>query len=506
MTTAVVTGVALFADGTVPSSCTVRATVLAPGGGIAFADTGAAIIAPVQVQANTSTGAFSLTLFCTTLMSPPNCVYRLDFFPASGTPLPSGAEIPSFFITVPLGGGTAENLQTGAPVPGVNQFSIPSHPYLYLPDGWNAGWQSAKTTVGSSVARLAIIGDSTSSGSSGSSDWQTKPWPMRVRANLASLYGLAGDYWPVARNLTHEITAYTYPWTIGVNYSAQNYGLAQGYIWVQAGVPNPIATFSSANTPNPNVTQIDALFMDVANTGGNVTLSLDSGGGQVLSSPGAYKFAKKSFTGLSATSHTLAWTLQSTDNALCINGVNAWSNLSAGIFFEHLDWGGEQAWNEWGQYYANFPHDRCNLLQGPTGADDDSIGFGAPVQPHLAIIALGINDCQVHIGYHSFEKTLIRMCQALRRGVPNCSILFVGMYNPDPVNSDQTSGLFTDSQNWPLYLAAMDRVARAFTAGFVNVHSKWAPNGVSLGFTASSNAHPTDAGHADIATLIGGLL
>src|SRR5690242_2701286 len=65
--------------------------------------------------------------------------------------------------------------------------SVRSNPYLWLPDGWDAGWKAAKAAQGSAPAWVGFIGDSITQGFN-CSDQMTKSFAQLIRAGL-----LAGD-------------------------------------------------------------------------------------------------------------------------------------------------------------------------------------------------------------------------------------------------------------------------------------------------------------------------
>ena len=69
-----------------------------------------------------------------------------------------------------------------------------------------------------------------------------------------------------------------------------------------------------------------------------------------------------------------------------------------------------------------------------------------------------------------------------------------------------TSGLFGNPHSWHLYLAAMKDVAATYGCAFVDIHAKWGETGVAQGFQTASQPHPNDAGHADIAAVLEGIL
>jgi hypothetical protein len=78
--------------------------------------------------------------------------------------------------------------------------------------------------------------------------------------------------------------------------------------------------------------------------------------------------------------------------------------------------------------------------------------------------------------------------------VPNASVLIV-------VDSNPTVGMtstFAHADQWPLYQDQMWTVARELACGLVDFHMKWGDQSVALGYHLPNDAHPSDAGHADM--------
>src|SRR2546428_864915 len=74
-----------------------------------------------------------------------------------------------------------------------------SNKFIFLPDGWNDAWVSAKAASGSTPAQIAFLGDSYTQGMV-SSNWYTKAWPVLVRNFILNSYPLYADFWGVTES------------------------------------------------------------------------------------------------------------------------------------------------------------------------------------------------------------------------------------------------------------------------------------------------------------------
>lgn len=375
--------------------------------------------------------------------------------------------------------------------------------WAVLPHGWDDVWVAARNASGSTPCWITVIGDSVGQGSI-STDFMATSWYALLRGSLINRYGLYGDFYSLAesaRFLTYAGGTYngTPPWVIGVAPAAWNaHGYGRVPTWTSA--PSNFATFVSPAA----CTAMDIIYGHPYVSSGTFTYTVDGGTGVVVSMGNTDQYQHRAqITSLANTTHTIILTAQSADNAAHVWGVATYPSGGTGVGFGKLSAGGVKL-IDW-TTSSTQPNNRMTLMQGLTSSA--STGFGFPTQPHLAIIELGLNDCQsLALGPDGFEHGLRLMIQGLRRGRANCSIVLLVPSNPDGQSSDVTSGLLSNPENWPLYAAKMASVARAWNCALVNIHGKWGENGVALGFQGATNPHPIDAGHADIAALLGGIL
>jgi lysophospholipase L1-like esterase len=384
----------------------------------------------------------------------------------------------------------------------------PQYPYLYLPDGCMTGWQNAKAAAGATPAQILFFGDSVQSGTAGASDWK-KTYPHLLREALkASLGGLKSDYFPAwGLSLTPlAAVAGTPPWgaiaattpsgrTGVIGWHSIDYETAVG---AQAGY---LQTFTSYDS----CTALDLFYQDF--NSGTFVYSLDGGADQTVTCTNAGSAAntnvkKISLTGLANTTHTLAVGKQSaaavcipvgvaTHNAALTGGLQIarFCNASASLAADYIT------------NSAGPNAQRLEVLAGltPSGGGGVGTAFGYPMQPHLTIFELGINDCQNAMIQADYATALRRLIQSCRKGRPNASIMLHIVCNPDANVSDNTSNVFAPG-NWPNWMQLMIQYAQMYNCAVLNTHAKWGETPVASGFLSNAaNVHPLDAGHADIA-------
>jgi hypothetical protein len=382
------------------------------------------------------------------------------------------------------------------------------YPYLYLPDGWDTGWQAAKAAAGATPAQILFFGDSIQSGAAGASDWK-KTYPHLVREALkASLGGLKSDYFPAwgISSTPSAAVAGTPPWgaiaattpsgRIGsIGWHSIDYETAVG---AQAGY---LQTFTSYDT----CTALDLFYQDY--NSGTFVYNLDGAGDVVVTCTNAGSAAntavkKLSLTGLANTTHVLQIGKQSAASVCIPVGVATHNAaLAGGLQIARFCNAMATLTNDYVTGSIGPNAQRFEVLAGitPSGGGGVGTAFGFPMQPHLLILELGINDCAGTQNGTDYQTALRRLFQAVRKGRPNASILIHAICNPDANVSDNTSNLFLPA-NWPAWVGPMYSFAQMYNCAVLNTHAKWGETPVANGFmSVAANAHPLDAGHQDIA-------
>lgn len=386
---------------------------------------------------------------------------------------------------------------------------LPRQKFLFAPDDWDTGYRAALRGSATAPVNLAVLGDSFSHGSPAVTDFTNLIWWPRFRSGLLAKYSQGADFWQITQcNAFFAQGGNTYngtpPFTsVNTSNVALFYGFGFGAMaWWS---PNPAGTLWTFTTPYA-CTDIDILTIDWFT--GSWIYTVDGGADQtvtIATAPSPNNLRRTAITGLANTTHTIICKSQSGGNVHAIMGCIAWKSKTVGLRFAWCAAAGAYVASFTGAGQTALPDWSHSLIwQGKSGSTET--GFGFPAVPDLAIIALGINDCtgfgQAPEGY---QGGLRRICQAFRRGNPNCSILFMANSNPDGDSSDVTTS-FANSIQWPLYIDRMMNIAIDYNAALVNFHAKWGETGVNQGFQLATDPHPTDNGHADINTTLSALL
>jgi hypothetical protein len=381
--------------------------------------------------------------------------------------------------------------------------------YLFAPDQWDKGWNNALRTSGSTPASVCVIGDSFTQGEPQTSDYMSKPFWALFRSNLLAKYTHGGDFYGVWYcsdfyvNVLGSTFAGTPPFVINTTGSGRQWaggGFGEQVWWTTGSIAGNILTFT---TPYA-CTDIDIITVDY--NSGNWTYTVDGGATQTVTIPSndGSTLRRTQITGLSNTTHTVVVTGQSGAQVFVPYGVATYKTRTTGLRF---------GWTAvCGAAMPNYLIGQTPLVGSYTvwqGRSNATLtGFGFPAAPDLFIIALGINDCQFSgfgMGLEGYQGALRKLCACIRRGNPGASILFVAHNNPSGDVSDVTTP-FVNARAWPLFIDRMLNIAIDFNCALVNLHAKWGETGVAQGFQIAGNPHPNDAGHADIAAVLNGIL
>jgi hypothetical protein len=396
-----------------------------------------------------------------------------------------------------------------------------SRRWLYLPDGWDTGWVAARAAVGTAPAYVAVVGDSNSQGFS-TTDHMAKPFPVLLRNALVAKYGSYADYYPASLSARFQTViggsapAGTMPWTFDTTVQTTGGPFYSGLVatmfvdggsfplaWVNAGTGKFVTPYAC--------TDLDIIFHD--GFAGTWKYNIDDavGGGLVtVTNDARNSMRRASVTGQTSAVHTIRVGNPSVIYAFAMNGVVTYATTAAqtsGVGFSLLACTGMRVF-DWSCSVNNLPPDRTQQLQGrykSAVATELVTGFGFPVQPHLAIVELGINDCANSNGPVQFARGLRRICDSIRYGRDNASIIFLICPNPAIATSDSLSE-FTHAESWSVYLDQIYFIAAAYQCAVFNVHADWMSTPVAQGWTAATDAHPTDAGHQAIADVLATLV
>jgi GDSL-like Lipase/Acylhydrolase family len=373
-----------------------------------------------------------------------------------------------------------------------------SNPFISLPGNWDAAWRAAKANSATTAKWMTVVADSVSDGSV-ADDFIAHSWVGVLKATLVARgLPLMGDFFIVADSLDWASSFHgTPPFVVST----------VGRTWITGGLTKmPLYTAGNGTvtfTCPYACTEMDVVFYD--NVAGTFTWNLD-GAGAVTVVPnctGAGYHRRLQLSNASNIAHSIVFTGQSTGNCMFIEGVACYPTAAArtkGIGYGRCAYAGAQMLD---YSIPNNPVDRAKQWQGFGAA---TTGFGFPTQPDLMVIQMGINDLAFLSGVGGYQRGLERVIQAARRGNPGCSVLILGVSNPDTLSTDVTSTPFANAGSWGLYLSVMANVAVEYQCAFVNIHAKWGSTGVAQGFQTASEPHPTTAGQADIAAVLASIL
>jgi hypothetical protein len=388
---------------------------------------------------------------------------------------------------------------------GANWQVVPAYEplpsWLTITPQWDKQWRAALRGSATGAASVCVMGDSFTQGNPDCTNYMTKTYFALLRTGLIAKYAHAGDFYPpqysseyyVFQSLTFSGT----PPLSSMNATNRNF-VSGGFGWQVYWNPNPGAGNLVTFTTQYACTDVDIITCDYAT--GTWTYTVDGGAPvtvTVPATPDGNTIRRTQITGLSNAVHTIVVTGQSAANVFMLFGFASYKSRTVGLKFGWTALCGAAAIN-----YVNglAPAYGIDLVwQGKSGAS--LTGFGFPAQPDLAIIALGINDCAnggFGMGPNGYKGAIRRVCDALRRGNPNCSLLFVAHNNPSGNNSDVVVP-FANARSWPTFIEQMTSIVYSYNGALLNMHAKWGMTGITQGFQTGTDAHPNDVGHQDIA-------
>ncbi len=361
-------------------------------------------------------------------------------------------------------------------------------PFCYVPNGWDTGWRTGLANRGSTPAAMLAIGDSMTIGSGADlSNLVTQPYFWLLRSSLVSSYGLNSDVWTPGNDgfITAGIITLTGSWGGGFNMHPDSFPT--------------LTTASLTWAPPAAFTAFDIIHIPFTN-GSTFTYAVDGGATNTVNvtTNGGYP-TRTSVTGLSNATHSVVLANWSVNTPTQIQALISYPSGSAtsGISFFNCSRTGIGS-NNWRG---------CSGWTGAISAGTPT-GFGLPYRADLVLINMGVNELLgpggATLDPDNYYYCWRRLIQAVRRGTPNCSIMFVSACVPDANFSDagDWSSSGANSQFWPLYIRQQYNLATEFNCALVNFEVKWTETPLGLGFLQTTNVHPTVVGHTDMANTI----
>lgn len=401
--------------------------------------------------------------------------------------------------TAILGSGSADERSF---LRGDRTWGIPGTKWLVLPAGWDDCWRAALASSATTPCWVTVLGDSFAQGYV-ATDWISDSYVGLLASSLMATYGGYADFWPCtdsAQFVSLVGGGYSYggtaSWTISAAASWSFHGHSKSPYMASA---TATANLFSFTTPY-SCTALDIVYYDYA-ASGSWDYAVDGGSAVTVSTNGSGEHKRISLTGLANTTHTVVFGNTVASNNMRMSGIATYKG-STGVGVAKLAYGGGKA-DDLATATATSSAvatnlDRALFYQGKTASA--ATGFGFPSQPHLAILAFGVNDAQVSVNEATFKQDISRYIQAFRRGRDDCSILIIASDYPTQ-SHDVTPSVAINS--WPSYVVLLESVAASYGCGFASVVGRWSARSFAKGFTTATNQHPIDAGHADIAELVG---
>jgi len=371
-----------------------------------------------------------------------------------------------------------------------------------MSQGWNTTWEAAKSASSVSPAWISFIGDSVLAGGN-CTDVDASGYYGLIRTYLLTKYSQYADFYSVTQSTANYGSSYpgtppfVYNVTAGLTFNIHGYNKAPGW-------SNTPATPSLTFTTPYACTDIDILYFDLTN-GLSWSYNVDAGGAVTVNTaePADQKVKRITLTGLSNSTHSIVFGDQTATNACIILGVATYKSRTTGLGFARFAYPAASA-NDYINNTVWPTEDRISLFSGVNPQaipPNTTYTFGFPTQPHLAVIAFGINDCSNSISTTTFSTILQRFITALRNGRSNCSIILVGSCMPNTSHSDVLSGV-SNGSNWQNYIDKMKTLAQTNNCAFVNISERWGETPAGKQFMHTNNVHPYEVGHADIAGVL----
>ncbi len=371
-----------------------------------------------------------------------------------------------------------------------------SDPFISLPDGALDQWVAARSAA--RLCPVAFIGDSITRGAS-ATGFSDGHFAAAVTRALQAQYGNGGEGFHAVSDTTDaayagatNYSAKTRPcWSFGPGWSGYfAYGMAgqahtttagQGSYAVGAFIGTAVDVWVGQNGGGGAFSvQVDGQFYDVNGVQGG-------GGGN----PSCYSATIQSpvkavsMGGLAPGAHTIVLTTTA-GGTLILHGITAYSGLGRGIVPYPMGFVGRGVWQTAVNTTADTPKGSIEFLQP---------------QPKLVVFGHIVNDMQQQIAYDTFAFQARRYCDSAR--VAGASFVFlIPFIGP-------LAGNWLNTSYAHHYVDRIYSLARRYGAAVLDINAAWealGPAGAAALTVGGGNSHPNDAGHADIAARLSGLL
>ncbi len=369
-----------------------------------------------------------------------------------------------------------------SPVPSPSPSGAPS--WVYQPGGWLDGWHEGLAKAEREPVWLTVFGDAVAAGAD-ATDYATHGWVGRLSAALVSRYGAWAEFWaPSASRDLAPGYAGSPPFVVGPStpHAWWTWGYGRVPVFQRSGE-------GVLQALTPATRRLDLAYLDTVRASWQVRV--DGGAPRTVACTGGSVVRRLTLDGLAVQPHRLTFDTGPDPQALVLQGFTSYGAKEAGIGIARLAAPGVSAVD-----YLTTKGEPTDLF----GLWSRNQGF--PTAPHLAVIALGINDCQTGVPVERFGEAIERLVGALRQARADTSVLLVA--NAAPVEG--MSQPFRNAERWPVYVARMRAAAEGLHCGLLDIGARWGTAALPSRYLVPTRPEPTDAGHADIAAAAGLLL
>lgn len=371
-----------------------------------------------------------------------------------------------------------------------------ANPNVLLPDGALDRWQAAKATAGAQVVPVAMIGDSILRGHA-CTPRSGNGFAALLMAALRARYGDAGaGFKPCSDTLDAAYSGGGFSsepqpcWSYSAGWSSAPYAFGAGGqahtsdgaagraatgVFVGNGVDVVVGKSGGAGSFAVTVDGVPYDQFGAANgSGGNP----NANGGY------ASPYVATSIRGLGPGQHSIV--LTTVTGVLNLHGIVVYGAQGRGILPLVMGFSGKSA--------------QQMLLNQSVDSAKASVELWNP-SPKLVIFEHVVNDMQQGVSFDTFENNVRRVCDSAR----NCaaSLVFVVPFIGPMAQS------WANSQLANQYIDRIYNLAYRYGCAVLDVNAAWEGLGPARSaqlLAGGGNAHPNDAGHADIAARLQALL
>lgn len=300
-------------------------------------------------------------------------------------------------------------------------------------------YKTALSNVANQMVRIHCIGDSITRGEYSSVEF-TKSWVGQLRTLLQAQYGNApGEGWI-------GVYEQSLPAQASPRWTAAGYNFIQGGGMHMCWISSPSATSTAQASVTFTGTAVRLVYAQSWG-GGNADIKID---GTTVGTINCYNastvFTTSSlYTGLSNGSHTLT-VVPHGDGQVYLEGIFTNDNATSGIQVNRIGFSGSMA-SQWN--------------------DSRTLQRWQNIPPHLAIIALGMNECShwQNVPIATYKQNMAALITTMQNA--GASVLLVPYQQPD------VSWTGPNQPPYSAYVQAQYELADQYNCGIVDIFQAW---------------------------------